>query len=67
MRIGSRSSEVTRLQELLAKDSSLYPQKIVSGYYGQLTEAAIKKLKINFNVDIMLYAMEIEILQAMVL
>ena len=50
MRIGSRSSEVTRLQELLAKDSSLYPQKIVSGYYGQLTEAAIKKFQCRYNV-----------------
>ncbi len=41
MKFGSRSSEVTALQSYLAQDSTLYPEGIVTGYFGSLTKAAV--------------------------
>ena len=43
--IGSRSDEVKAIQEILKEDSSIYPEGYVTGYYGSLTEKAIKKLQ----------------------
>ena len=43
--IGSRSDEVKAIQEILKEDSSIYPEGYVTGYYGSLTENAIKKLQ----------------------
>ncbi|MBI4193388.1 MAG: peptidoglycan-binding protein [Candidatus Colwellbacteria bacterium] len=39
--LGSTGSEVTLLQQFLAKNKELYPQGIVSGYFGPLTKAAV--------------------------
>ncbi|MES2087550.1 MAG: peptidoglycan-binding protein [Patescibacteria group bacterium] len=39
--IGMSGSDVSALQLFLAKDPSLYPQGIVSGYFGALTSAAV--------------------------
>lgn len=41
LKIGSRNSEVTSLQSFLATDSSIYPQGLVTGYFGSLTKAAV--------------------------
>jgi peptidoglycan hydrolase-like protein with peptidoglycan-binding domain len=38
---GVRSEEVKTLQILLAKDSHIYPEGYVTGYYGALTSAAV--------------------------
>ena len=43
--IGSRSEEVKAIQEILKEDSDIYPEGYVTGYYGSLTEKAIKKLQ----------------------
>jgi len=43
--IGSRSDEVKSIQEILKEDSDIYPEGYVTGYYGPLTEKAIKKLQ----------------------
>jgi peptidoglycan hydrolase-like protein with peptidoglycan-binding domain len=43
--IGSRSEEVKAIQEILKTDSDVYPEGYVTGYYGSLTEKAIKKLQ----------------------
>jgi peptidoglycan hydrolase-like protein with peptidoglycan-binding domain len=43
--IGSRSDEVKAIQEILKEDSDIYPEGYVTGYYGPLTEKAIKKLQ----------------------
>jgi len=42
---GTRSEAVTTLQSLLALDSSIYPEGLVTGYYGKLTAAAVKKFQ----------------------
>jgi hypothetical protein len=43
--IGSRSDEVKEIQEILKEDPDIYPEGYVTGYYGPLTEKAIKKLQ----------------------
>ena len=43
--IGSRSDEVKNIQEILKEDSGIYPEGYVTGYFGPLTEKAIKKLQ----------------------
>ena len=43
--IGSRSEEVKMIQEILKTDPSIYPQGLVTGYFGVLTQEAIKKLQ----------------------
>ena len=47
---GSTGEDVTRLQQFLARDSSVYPEAQVTGYYGALTEAAVKRWQVKFNI-----------------
>lgn len=44
LKLGSKGEEVKLLQAILSTDSQVYPQKIISGYYGNLTRQAV----INF-------------------
>ncbi len=37
------NGEVTRLQKFLARDSSIYPEGRVTGYFGPATEAAVQR------------------------
>ncbi|PIR86259.1 hypothetical protein COU13_01975 [Candidatus Kaiserbacteria bacterium CG10_big_fil_rev_8_21_14_0_10_43_70] len=39
--IGSEGADVTALQKYLASDPSIYPEAIISGYFGTLTQAAV--------------------------
>ena len=48
--LGMQSSDVYKLQQLLATDSEIYPEGIVSGYFGQLTLAAVQKFQIKYGV-----------------
>ncbi|MFZ2555619.1 MAG: peptidoglycan-binding protein [Minisyncoccia bacterium] len=45
LKIGSSGADVTRLQQFLAADPSVYPEANISGYYGALTEAAVKRFQ----------------------
>jgi len=45
LRPGMKNNDVKKLQELLATDPSIYPSGLVTGYYGTLTENAVKKLQ----------------------
>lgn len=45
LKIGSSGADVTRLQQFLSLDPSVYPEKSVTGYYGALTEAAVKRFQ----------------------
>jgi peptidoglycan hydrolase-like protein with peptidoglycan-binding domain len=42
---GSRGEAVTALQTLLALDPAVYPQGLVTGYFGPLTSQAVKKFQ----------------------
>lgn len=51
---GSRDSEtggeVSRLQKFLARDAAIYPSGIISGYFGNLTEQAVKKWQTKYGI-----------------
>ena len=47
---GARNDDVVRLQELLATDSSIYPDGTVSGFYGSLTEQAVRKFQAKYGL-----------------
>ena len=42
---GMTSDEVKLLQEILAADRDIYPEGLITGYYGHLTERAVKKFQ----------------------
>jgi peptidoglycan hydrolase-like protein with peptidoglycan-binding domain len=50
LKMGSSGDDVTRLQQFLANDPSVYPEANVSGYYGALTEAAVKRFQCKYKV-----------------
>lgn len=41
LQVGMSGADVSALQTFLAKDPSLYPQGLVTGYFGLLTKAAV--------------------------
>lgn len=43
--IGTRSEEIKMIQEILKTDPNIYPEGFVTGYFGRLTERAIKRLQ----------------------
>lgn len=42
---GMSGEEVEELQEILATDSEIYPEGLTTGYFGPLTEAAVKRFQ----------------------
>ncbi len=51
MGVGSRGSNVTQLQQFLATNSQIYPEGIVSGYYGALTQAAVTQFQVAYGIE----------------
>ncbi|MFA6430189.1 MAG: peptidoglycan-binding protein [Candidatus Paceibacterota bacterium] len=49
--LGSKGSQVTELQQFLATNNSIYPQGIVSGYYGALTKDAVTQFQVNYGIS----------------
>lgn len=47
---GSSGDDVSRLQKFLAVDPSIYPEAQTTGYYGALTEAAVKRWQAKYNI-----------------
>ncbi len=43
--VGDRGADVTALQTYLAADPSLYPEGLVTGYFGSLTAAAVGRFQ----------------------
>jgi plastocyanin len=50
LRRGSSGDDVRRLQQFLARDTSIYPEGSVTGHYGALTEAAVKRWQAKYHV-----------------
>ncbi len=49
-----RGKEVANLQTLLAKDKSIYPEGIITGYFGQLTKQAVIRFQEKYAADILI-------------
>jgi len=47
---GSTGAQVTALQTFLAADTSIYPEGLVTGYYGDLTIAAVQRFQCKYGV-----------------
>ncbi len=47
---GDRGEDVRRLQEILARDPALYPEGIVSGFFGALTERAVQRFQMRHGI-----------------
>jgi hypothetical protein len=45
LRIGMTGEDVELLQEILATDPEVYPEGLVTGYFGPLTEKAVKRFQ----------------------
>jgi len=43
--VGSTGADVTSLQSFLALDASIYPEKLVTGYFGSLTQSAVQRFQ----------------------
>jgi hypothetical protein len=50
LRVGLSTEDVELLQEFLGSDSSLYPERIATGYFGSLTAEAIKRFQKKNNL-----------------
>ncbi|MFH1462109.1 MAG: ABC transporter substrate-binding protein [bacterium] len=51
--VGSQGNEVTELQKCLAKDSSVYPEGEVTGYFGSKTKSAVIKFQEKYSSEIL--------------
>ena len=47
---GASGDDVMRLQQFLARDPSIYPEGLASGFYGALTESAVKRWQEKYNI-----------------
>lgn len=49
--LGMRSANVTTLQEFLAQYPSIYPEGLVTGYFGPLTQSAVVRYQSSNGID----------------
>ena len=50
LKLGLENSEVRQLQELLAKDTGIYPEGKVTGYFGALTRKAVQNFQKKYGI-----------------
>ena len=50
LKSGSTGDFVSDLQNILKSDTSIYPEGLVTGYFGKLTEEAVKKLQKKYGL-----------------
>lgn len=51
LKLGDEGEEVQHLQEHLSNEPLIYPEGLITGYFGKLTELAIKRLQKTNNLD----------------
>lgn len=47
---GTRNEAVKQLQTFLAKDSSIYPEGLITGKYGKFTQKAVQKFQVKYKI-----------------
>lgn len=50
LKFGMKNADVRALQQWLANDPSLYPERLTTGYFGPLTQAAVKRLQQKYGL-----------------
>jgi len=48
--VGATGTDVTSLQEFLSQFSDLYPERLVTGFFGPLTEKAVRKFQKKYGI-----------------
>lgn len=48
--LGDRGGEVSELQTYLAQTASIYPEGLVTGYFGQLTKAGVERFQTAYGI-----------------
>lgn len=48
---GIENNEARELQRFLAKDPAVYPEGLITGYFGRLTEAAVKRFQKKHGIE----------------
>ena len=48
---GARGANVTNLQAFFTDNSSIYPEGLVTGYYGNLTTSAVNRFQATYGFD----------------
>lgn len=51
LKIGSRGESVSAMQAFLASNSYLYPQGLITGYFGSLTKEAVIQFQIVYDLE----------------
>ncbi len=49
--LGTRGDDVKAIQQYLAQDKELYPEGLATGYFGKLTEAAVKRFQTKNGIE----------------
>ena len=49
-KFGAQSEQVKILQQMLSQDKIIYPEGIVTGYYGKLTVKAVQKFQCQYGI-----------------
>jgi len=47
---GMTNSDVTELQKIFSQIPGIYPEAIISGYFGQLTERAVQRYQLQYQI-----------------
>lgn len=47
---GMRSEEIADIQEILKTDPKIYPEGLVTGYFGPLTQVAVRRLQVRCGI-----------------
>jgi hypothetical protein len=50
LQVGSRGADVTTLQTFLAGMPSIYPQGLITGYFGTLTRSAVMRFQATYGI-----------------
>ncbi len=50
LNLGDSGDDVSRLQTFLSLERAVYPEALVTGYYGSLTESAVKRWQAKYNI-----------------
>lgn len=51
LRVGAEGDDVRTLQKLLASDTSIYPEGLITGFFGSLTENAVKRFQAKVKLE----------------